>query len=455
MELDIKRKLKVFFALTFMVFFVINAFYHHVAFDIIMAPFAVLILMFAFPFTKGSSRYLSIILLILGMLLLVFDGSGLKVWAEALSKNAGITVLLLSLPLLKIVLVYEDFETHISGLTKKYAATGTGFYLMTSVVTVFIGVLINIACVSMVYHLFEKSMKKYPEKLFMEAVTRSFCTNMVWSPNTVSVAVALQSLALPWHAIALPGFLFAVLGNILGVLMVKFSYRNLKPYPDEGPSEEEENLSERGFKDSLGILGLVFLLIFLVVLLTYTTQKSVMVIVPLLSFTFPAVMAVVMKKTGLFKEKLGEYLRVSLPSMNDEMVLFTSIGFFGYALGLSDIIRYIPMAIQKLGLSTPLTFLPFVIFIISSLSLIGLHPLITISAIAAAYASGGMPASPVQMAFALMDGYMLYTLLAPFSGLSLLTASISRQSLLGVSLRLNFMFGLLFTAMLVLILSVF
>ena len=464
MASDCIKKIKVYFTLTYMVLFIINSFYPSMIFALLMAPIAVLILILAFPLIKSFNKYLSIILLILGIILLFNQNAGWESWVEALSKNAGITILLLSLPLLKIILSYEDFETPILNFTRKYTNTPTRFYVSTSVITIIFGLLLNVASIHMVHQLLEKPMKKYPRKLFYQAATRSFTSNMFWSPNNVSVAIVIQSLALPWHAIALQGFLIALLANILSTFMVKMSYKSKVMELGEGECEganeiygveSEEDSSEKGFKETLRILGLVFLLIFMVIFLTSTTKKSVMVIVPLLAIIYPAVMAVIFKKIHIFKMKFQEYLNTSLPSLNDEMVLFTSIAFFGYALGISDIISLIPRIIQQFGFSSPITLLPFIIFFITSLALLGLHPIITISTISAAFFSGGMPVTKLQLAFAMLTAYYLYTLLSPFSGVALITSSLSKKNPFSISFKLHYLYALIFTILLVLILSAF
>jgi hypothetical protein len=320
----------------------------------------------------------------------------------------------------------------------------------------------------MAHQLLEKPMKKYPKKLFYEAATRSFTSNMFWSPNNVPVALVLQTLSLQWVAIAPYGLLIALMANTLSIFMVKITYKswntefndNIKENEfdnnsdiarDTLPIDDQPQVSE--LKDTFRILCIIFLLIFSVVCLSATIKKSILVIVPLLSILFPTIMAIVFQKTNIFKIKFKEFLDNSLPSLNDEFVLFTSISFFGYALGISDIIGIIPLVINQFGFNNATALLSFIIIFITLLAILGLHPVITITAIAAAYSKGGMPVTNIQMAIALMAGYTFHTVLSPFSGLTLVTTSLSKKSPFSVSLKLNYLYVFILSILIITILS--
>ena len=91
--------------------------------------------------------------------------------------------------------------------------------------------------------------------------------------------------------------------------------------------------------------------------------------------------------------------------------------------------------------------LPILVFSIGLFSTIGIHPMITIAALATSLPPGSVPLSPLQMAGAYLAGYMLYTVLSPFSAANLLLGSLAQQSPVTVGLKENGGFAVLYAVL--------
>ena len=109
-----------------------------------------------------------------------------------------------------------------------------------------------------------------------------------------------------------------------------------KARPASAGSEGEES-AEPVPKDQrrlLGVLGLQIVLVLLaVVFLDYAIGKQVFVAVSMVSFFIPLLIAGFSGKIGAFRRGMENYFRITLPAMANEFMLFTCVGFFGFALG--------------------------------------------------------------------------------------------------------------------------
>jgi hypothetical protein len=410
-----------------------------------MCLVAILLFLLAFSSARPATRIMSLILIAVGVYFMLTCQASPESWVKASTYNAALISLVLTVPLLGSILYFEPYQHHLSILISRFASTPYRFYVVASMMLTLLAALINLASFHFIHQLLRKTAEKYPEKLFTSALIRGFLPNIMWSPSYISVALASQYANISWFALAPIGISMAVAGVSSLLLAGWVEYGQLKSSfsPDILPD------SQSGIGDSVkSLMKLVLqtgILIFLIVALEYLTHKSAMVIVPLVAFTGPLLLSIAYGKTGVYLAESREFITHRLPLMNNEVILFPAIGFFGYALGISDIPAYIPVLISRLGLDTPASLLPLIVFAIGVLSIIGIHPMITIAALAASLPPGSVPLSSIQLAGAYLAGYTLYSVLSPLSAANLLVGSLSRQSPLSVGLRQNGGFAVMFT----------
>ncbi|MHC1761231.1 MAG: hypothetical protein AB9917_17310 [Negativicutes bacterium] len=321
----------------------------------------------------------------------------------------------------------------------------------------FLAALINLASFHFVHQLLQREAEKYPPRLFNSALLRGFLPNMIWSPSYIAVAVSVQYANLTWLEVAPLGISLAVAGTIFILMVGWFEYGSFneptiivsKPCPTE-PTHWNTPL-----KNLLTLLLQTGILIVLIVSLEHFTHKSAMIIVPLVSIAGPLLLALIYRKSEAYWGQAKDYLLHKLPFMNNEILLFTAIGFFGYSLGRSTLPEHIPVLIQQLGLNTPPTLLTAIVFVIAFISLVGIHPMITIAALSVALTPGTVSLSPLQLAGSYLTGYMLYAVLSPFSAVTLLMGSLSKQSAIVVGLKQNGAFTFIYAVICIAIILLF
>ena len=126
-----------------------------------------------------------------------------------------------------IPLDFEDFRQALAQSVKKYMDRPQPFYLITTFLSYSLGMLLNLAAITIIYQLLNRVATKYPRSLFLTALTRGYGYCVFWSPNFVSVAVVLHYLELTWFKIAPWGFLFTTISIVIAYLFLKIEYASL------------------------------------------------------------------------------------------------------------------------------------------------------------------------------------------------------------------------------------
>jgi hypothetical protein len=431
--------------LTYIGMFLCNAFFPSPYLQAAMCLVAVSLFLLIFSEARPATRLMSVLLIGVGVYFLLSYQATPQSWIKASTYNAPLISLVLTVPLLGSILYFEPYQHHLSILISKFASSPYRFYAVASMLLTLLAALINLASFHFIHQLLRNTAEKYPAKLFNSALVRGFIPNVMWSPSYISVALAAQYSNISWFTLAPVGIAMAVAGVASLLAFGWFEYGHMENTVPQTSAPPSQASLDQAYKSLVKLLLQTAILISLIVALEYITHKSAMIIVPLVSFTGPLLLALIFGKTEAYLTQSREFITQRLPLMNNEFVLFTAIGFFGYALGISDIPAYIPILINQLGLDTALTLLPVIVFAIGLLSLIGIHPMITIAALAASLPPGSTPLSNIQMAGSYLAGYTLYSVISPFSAANLLAGSLSKESPLDVGLMQNGMFAMVYT----------
>ena len=434
--------------LSYVGLFLVQAFWPSIHLKYAMGLAALTVSALNFTASRLSTRLVSICLLgIGGYLLLTYQATPAD-WGKAATHNAPLLSLVLTVPLLSSILAFEPYPQHLTRVTERLMTSPFRLYAIASLMITFLSSLLNLASLHFVHHLLRPAANRCPASLLPRALVRGFTPNVMWSPSFISVALAIQYAGISWFTLAPLGISLALAGIVCSLTLAWFEYGSLPNFSTE-PSVASKHPAEirDAQKGLFKLLCQTGLLISMIILLEYSTNKSALVLVPLISLTAPAFLARIYGKTAVYKLQFREYLCKTLSRMHNETLLFSAIGFFGYALANSDFPAQIPLLVSRFGLDTPVKLIVLIIGLISLLSMLGIHPMITIAAIAASLPPGSIALSGRELAGAFLTGYMAYGICSPFSAINLMMSSLTKQNPLVTGLRQNLAFALLYAAL--------
>lgn len=406
----------------------------------IMAGAALLVFCISIRELKSITRNM-IVLLLVSSAALIGTGPGRFDWAQAVIANSGIAALLLTAPMMGIILYYAPYETIIASLANRYIRTNSQFYALTMILVTLLCPVMNLAAVPFTYQLLAPIAAKYRPVVFYRALILGFCANIFWAPNLGSMAIVLQYVPISWQELAPIGLGFAILGvAVAGV--EGFHSVPAGPAPDAGAATRVEPgqsvaVDSESWRYLMILLIQVALNLAVLSALANYAGLNIYVAVTTVALVMPLLSALVLRKVGIYQQRLKFYLTHTLPGMSSEFVLFLSIGFFGQALAQSPAVLIVQKTIATLGEYSPPILVLIIMVTIAGMSLTGIHPMITISALTIALGNLDLSLSNVELAIALLAGYILYLCLSPFSSLVMIMASLSRQDVYSMGLRLN------------------
>ena len=431
--------------LLYVCLFLIQAFFPALYIRGVMGLAALIVILLNFVAIRPATRLISLILIGVGSYLLLSVQATFTDWAKAGTHNAPLLSLVLTVPLLSSILAFEPYPQYLSRITTGLMTSPFRFYAVSATMVTFLSCLLNLASLHFVHQLLRSTAEKCPASLFPRALARGFTPNVMWSPSFISVALAIQYAGISWFTVAPVGIALALTGFGCVLLIGWLEYGKL---PDFAPTQTEvagKPIDKKVAK--IGLLKLLCqtgLLISMIIILEYATKKSALILVPLISFTGPVLLAALYGKTRTYFQQFREFFDEKLSRMYNETLLFSAIGFFGYALAHSDLPAQIPLLVSHFGLDTPFKLILIIVAAIGLLSLLGIHPMITIAAISVSLPPGSIPLSGRELAGAFLAGYVLYSLCSPFSAINLIMSSLTNVNPLVVGLKQNFSFALVY-----------
>ena len=262
----------------------------------------------------------------------------------------------------------------------------------------------------------------------------------MWSPYFISVALVLSYFDISWLELFPYGLALALVGMVMGMIA---QGKNSQPIVINQDPVDEQTLKNAQRKVAQ-LLTLIVTMTGITILLEQFVNLSMITIVPLVAIGFSTVWALFYLSPRQFAEKLSEYAQDRLPKMGNELSLFIAAGAFGYAIiqaGASDLVIFF---LQSTGITHVLILLPLIALVINVLSFIGIHPIITNTALATTFSSSVIFAGDhLILSLGILSGWMLTIMISPFSATNLMVGNLVGSNSLRVGYQLNFRFGLL------------
>lgn len=409
--------------------------------------FAALLAMLVLQAISGASRsslVISLVLFVLGAACLFYSGASFREWLSAVTSNGGLVVLFISLPLFSIVLTYDDYLPAISKVLRHYIRSAAGLNILTSWIGYLLGAIINLAAVSILHTLLEKDAALYQAgDDFYRALARSNIAAVFWAPNYMSVATVLNYTNLSWLAIAPLGFLLSCFLTVLiSLSLLMPSHKHKTTRVTETVQREDGAGKDLEWGPLLRLLSIYLGLITIVGLFNYFTKLQILTIVAVTAILFPLAAAVIQRKLYIYRCEIANYYHHKLVPIKNEILLFASVGFFGKALEITGLGSTAFSFFHLTGITSPNLAVFVLIALLAVLSFVGVHPIVTISALATSLGAASFGLTSLSYAYTLLIGYCLGVLISPFSAIALVLSGVTQKSPWVLAPKMNFLFAL-------------
>jgi len=412
----------------------------------------VVIILMSFTVVTGSSKIIGYCTFIISISLFFLYRAPLSEWEAALRENLDMVIMFILIPLVGIPIQYGGYFSALQSVFRRYIKTNSRFYLLVSSAAAFLGVLINLAVVPLVYQISKASTISSNKKLLSSAMSRGFATVTIWAPTTAAIALIMRLCGAEWPAFFPYGLTCGVIAGVVGSMLTNHEERkrvsNIENETTESVSKEElHKVIELG---AFGIALVVF-----ITLISHFAKIPTILVVSLASVLYPMIWMGLIGKFSLYLRQFrAEYFRETLPRVKNEVVLFMGAGFFVNSITYADLGDYIPRFLSWVVGSN--TFLLTVVVIFASLIIsgVGVHPIIPVMIIGGTVRPEAFGVTPVYLSLLLSISWSMGVTISPTSATVIATSSLTGESPFQIGIRWNSLYVLITTLCIIAFLTI-
>ncbi|TFB24464.1 hypothetical protein E3U55_02920 [Filobacillus milosensis] len=418
--------------------YLVSQFIEHPIFPTLVSLFATITIISFIPYLSKTPMILISSLLIISAVLFLM-GEGLLAMFNGMNENVGLLAIFIFVPLISIPIRTGKYLDYMDIIFNHYISSSRQLYIYLKVSIMGIGSVMNLGTIPILYHLTSTSSFEKFEDTRLRALIRGFSMAFLWSPYFISIALILSYFDITWVELFPIGFSFALIGIALGILTMGKSSVPLK-------SIEEIDQSSI-IKAKQKLIELVVIIVVMTVLtmtIEHNVDLSVLTIIPIIAIIVSTIWTLFYLNPKELIQEWVHYTQDRLPRMGNELSLFIAAGAFGVAILNAGASEWIIYLLEATGITHVLMIIPLIALIVNALSFVGIHPIITNTALAITLSSSPLFAEDhLILSVGLLVGWMMTILVSPFSATNLMVGNLTNSNSVRVGLRMNWQFAIL------------
>ncbi|MCT8137151.1 hypothetical protein H1D32_04980 [Anaerobacillus sp. CMMVII] len=371
-------------------------------------------------------------MMVLGIFLEYQKGTGIAGVSQGVLVILPLLCLVILTPLLSVPIKLDGYFEAVNVLLRKLIYQPRKLFAGITSSLFILSPILSLGSVRIIHEFLTEL--KLPPAVYAKSYLVGFSTAIMWSPYFGSVSLVLYYLEMPVGQYILYGiglaFVSLIVGNIMFALWTK---KNQLVQEEHLKVPIGSNHQKQLIKLALFVAGLIIISL----VIEFVTKWSMLVIVSLISIAFPIVWGITTNGWKRLYPQWKAFKDISVPALNNEIMLFTSAGLLGHAIqGTNFAIKlsgYLTMVANK----SVLLFILFVMGIVLIFTYIGIHQIAVIAALAMQLDPHQLGISTLSLAILLLLSWSISTVLSPFSGLNLMVSRFLGWSGVQVGLRAN------------------
>lgn len=405
---------------------------------ILVSLFATITVISYIPYL-GRTPMILISALLISSFLMLLNGDGLITLFHGMRENVGLLAIFIFVPLISLPIRTGQYLNYMNTVFNYYIKTSRQLYTYLKVTLLSIGSVMNLGTIPIMYHLTETSSFIDYRDTRIRALVRGFSLCFLWSPYFISIALILSYFDVTWVELFPYGFVFALAGFILGLFTMGKISEPIQIVENEG-----EVPIGKAKRKLIELLMIIIGMTVITMTIEHFVDLSVLTIIPIMAIVVSTIWSLFYQSPKAFGKELLDYTQGRLPKMGNELSLFIAAGVFGVAIldaGASDWIIYL---IEASGINHLLILLPVLALVVNLLSFIGVHPIITNTALAITLSSSPLFAGDhLLLSIGLLSGWMITILVSPLSATNLMVGNLTNTNSVHVGMKMNWQYALM------------
>lgn len=384
-------------------------------------------------YSKGLPRIFGIIMILVGSSVFYYQQQSLEIWAEGIAKNLPLVCLVVIVPILGIPIGLGNYHYHLAGITSRFNHKPQFLYLFITGLFSLIGPITNLGSLYIIHAMLEKL--KVPNGLLGRVYVRGFTSVHTWSPYFASVFLVVYSLNIPIYKYLPYGLCLSFFQIIIAYYL--FRYVEMQ-HVRLGNDNRTTYVNNKKLYELFAVLLLLtgFIFIFEPII-----QLNASVLISLIVLVFAFVWTAYLKLPKYFLKEINAYRKVIFPNKANEVNLLLTAGFFGVVLANTPISGYIQDIWVGLANTSVFLLIFMTITIIALLSFVGVHQIVTISAVVATISYDDLGIHVMIMAMMLLSAWAVATTISPISPVITAVSSLLKENVYKITLRWNLLYA--------------
>lgn len=415
--------------------FIISQFTSHIVITYGITLLTGIIIIVSLMYSKGLPRYFGIVMTMMSSVILLYQQQNFDVWNEGMTKNLALVLLIVIVPILGIPIRLGNYHEHLGGFLAKFQKKPHFLYFMVSGMFTLIAPITNVGSIYIIHSMLEKM--RLPKEFIGRVYVRGITSVHTWSPYFASVFLVVYSLNIPIGQ-------YLPYGIVLSFFQISIAYMLFK-YVEARSMEFNIHYetTERNNKKLYELMFIIVLLTGLIFILEPFVPWSVIVLISLLVLAFTFFWSFYLQETKSFIQEFREYRKSIFPHKANEINLLLTAGLFGVVLEKTPISNVIQGVWGSLANISVFVLIFGTIMIVSLLSLIGIHQIVTVSTIIATVSYQSLGIDVIVMAMMLLSAWAVSVSVSPISPVITIVTSIIKENPFKVILRWNLHYAII------------
>ncbi|SHN86942.1 C4-dicarboxylate ABC transporter [Desulfitobacterium chlororespirans] len=414
----------------------------------------IIVIVLGFTAVTGSSKIIGYLSFAVSIALLLHFDAPLSVWRQALQDNLFLVVMFIMVPLMGIPIQHGGYTPALQSLFERHVNSNSRYYLLVSFLSAFIGVLVSLAVVPLVYQVCRNSSRSSDHKLLSSAISRGFSTCIIWAPTTAAIALVVQLTGSTWSAFFPLAISCGVIVGAVGYVMTVFEEKQKKKQERSYPVEDVSLGGDFDLRKLVELGAFSIVLIIGIGVISWVSGISAIIVVSVLALIYPMIWLILIERLPVFfREFKGDYFHNRLPSIKNEMILFVGAGLLANSINYSHLGDYVPQILSYLVGHNGLLLTLVIMGSTLCLAALGVHPIATVTIFGGTIKAAAYGVSPTYLALVLAISWAMGTSISPSAANVIAVSSIVGESPLQVGIRWNGPYVVLATLVLIVFLT--
>lgn len=427
--------------------------------EFLLSILGMLTLIFAFWLLPFKRAKLQFCLILIAFIVLIFTSdSSWDGMVEGLRQMRNLVGLLFVVPMISWVLKEEPYIEEIMSFAHNFLDKSHKFYFGLMAMTQVISHFLLFGSVPMMYRFIDSFLKEQKGEAWEHfkgtAILRSFALSTMWVISIPSFIFAVEALDATMWKSTLYGFLFALAGTVLSVILMHFQG---KKYGVDFTSVLKVEI-DKAMRNSRNqgrwnpdVIEFVFLFVSLfgtIFIVHEIWGLEFLLVIPLVIFVWTLLYFFFKKRRGSIVRDAKMYFSKGIANQAQQFSILLAAGLLIYSLNQSGVGSYVISGMDFLTDIVPILNILFLIpFIVIFLGFVGLGPLQAIVLVTGILEGVALPYPPELIVLSVTSGSVISILLSPFVMPIIILSSVNGLSEIRNGLQFNWKFAIIFYCM--------